>query len=74
MQDIELLFRTAIERAGYTTVFYALGELAQVMNPGEHHQGLWISYKKERIVVRSDSSGFVCFRVDLAKERLEQLL
>jgi hypothetical protein len=74
MQDVESFFRIAIERAGYAAVVELLGDSVQEMELDENHKGLWLSFKKERIVVRHDSSGFVCFKVDLAKERLAPLL
>ncbi|UUT24105.1 hypothetical protein [Pseudomonas sp. T8] len=74
MQDVESFFRIAIKRAGYAAVVDLLGDSVQEMELDENHKGLWLSFKKERIVVRHDSSGFVCFKVDLAKERLAPLL
>ncbi|KAA0982637.1 hypothetical protein FQ192_31000 [Pseudomonas sp. ANT_J12] len=73
MQDVESFLRIAIERAGYAAVVELLGDSVQEMELDENHKGLWLSFKKERIVVRHDSSGFVCFKVDVAKERLALL-
>lgn len=74
MQDVESFFRTAIERLGYDAVYAILGEAAQKMELDKNRKGLWLSYKKERIVVRHDSSGFVCFNVGFAMSRLASLL